>query len=253
MRRFTAIPKYFFHNFEYNQGMSASFGLFRLQQVDSRISQIETRLAKIQETLDNDAELRAARERVKLAEANQHNAEHARRTSEEEAKGQQIKIQQVESSLYGGTVRNPKELQDLQAEIASLRKHQSALEDRELEAMLKADESQSELQAAQENLKQIQSRLGNEHQKLIDEQESLTRNLETLKSERQAAVSAIAADALSIYDNLRQQRRGVAVAEISDNACGACGTTLTAGLQQNARHAAQFVYCPSCGRILYAS
>jgi predicted nucleic acid-binding Zn-ribbon protein len=233
--------------------MSASFGLFRLQQVDSRISQIEARLAKIQETLDNDAELRAARERVRLAEANHHNDERARRMSEEEARSQQIKIQQVESSLYGGNVRNPKELQDLQAEIVALKRHLAALEERELEAMLKADESQAELQAAQENLKQIQSRLGNEHRKLIDEQESLTRNLETLKSERQAAVSAIAADALSIYDNLRQQRRGVAVAEISDNACGACGTVLTAALQQNARHMRQLVYCPSCGRILYAS
>ncbi len=232
--------------------MSASFGLFRLQQVDSRINKMETRLARIQETLDNDADLRAAREQVRLAEANQHNSERARRESEEEAKGQQIKIQQVESSLYGGTIRNPKELQDLQAEIASLKKHQAVLEDRELEAMLSVDDSQSALQAAQKNLEQIQSRLGNEHRKLIDEQDSLTRDLETLKFERQAAVSAIAADALSAYDDLRQQRRGVAVAEISDNACGACGTTLTAGLQQNARHAAQLVYCPSCGRILYA-
>ncbi len=232
--------------------MSASFGLFRLQKVDSRISQIETRLAKIQETLDNDVELRAAREQIKQAEVNQHNADHARRTSEEEAKSQQIKIQQVESSLYGGTVRNPKELQDLQAEITSLKKHQAVLEERELEAMLSVDDSQSALQAAQEKLKQIQSRLGNEHQKLIEEQTALSRDLETLKAERQAAVSDVAADTLSTYDNLRQQRRGVAVAVVSDNACGACGTTLTAALQQSARHTLQLVYCPSCGRILYA-
>jgi predicted nucleic acid-binding Zn-ribbon protein len=234
--------------------MSASFALFRLQQVDSRISHIETRLAKIQETLDNDVELLDAREQVRRAESDYRDSEHANRTSEEEAKSQQIKIQQIESSLYGGNVRNPKELQGLEADIVSLKKHQAALEDRELEAMLKVDTSKSALQMAQENLKQIQSRLGDEHRILIDEKESLSEDLNSLKSERQAAVSTITADLLSAYDAMRQQRRGgVAVAEVSDNACGACGTTLTAALQQSARHAPQLVYCPTCGRILYAS
>jgi predicted nucleic acid-binding Zn-ribbon protein len=57
---------------------------------------------------------------------------------------------------------------------------------------------------------------------------------------------------LEMYENLRQQKRGVAIAEISDNACAACGTTLTAALQQSARSATTLTHCPSCGRILYA-
>ncbi|MBI3738596.1 MAG: hypothetical protein HY258_06075 [Chloroflexi bacterium] len=232
--------------------MSASFGLFRLQKVDSRISQVEAQLAKIRETLENDTELRNAMEQVKAAEVEQYEAERARRQSEAEAQEQQIKIQQIESSLYGGTVRNPKELQDLQADIVSLKKHLATLEDRELEAMAKAETAEAALQAAQAKLKQVQARLGDEHRTLIEEQESLSRDLESLQTERHAAVETIAAEMLTAYDTLRQQRRGLAVAEISDNACGACGTTLTAALQQNARHTAQLVHCPSCGRILYA-
>ncbi len=232
--------------------MSASLGLFRLQKVDSQISRIEAKLTKIRETLENDAELRAAMEQVKAAEVEQHNAEHARRRSEAEAHEQQIKIQQIESSLYGGNVRNPKELQDLQADIVSLKKHLATLEDRELEAMSKAETAEAALMESREKLKQIQARLGDEHRKLIAEQESLSRDLESLQVERHAATETIAAEMLATYENLRQQRRGVAVAEISDNACGACGTTLTAALQQNARHTAQLVHCPSCGRILYA-
>lgn len=232
--------------------MSASLGLFRLQKVDSRISQVEAKLAKIQETLENDAELRAAMDQVKAAEAEQHNSERARRMSEAEAQEQQIKIQQIESSLYSGNVRNPKELQDLQADIVSLKKHLATLEDRELEAMSTAETAEAALQAAQEKLVQIQARLGDEHRQLIMERENLSRDLESLQVERHAAVQNIAAEMLAAYDALRQQRRGVAVAEISDNACGACGTTLTAALQQNARHTAQLIHCPSCGRILYA-
>ncbi len=238
--------------FVYNQVMSAAFSLFRLQQVDSRIMRIEAQLAKIRETLSNDAELRAVMDEVQAAEVEQADSEHTRRKSEEDAQSLQIKIQQAESSLYGGLVKNPKELQDLQADIVSLKKHLATLEERELEAMARVETADSNLSSAQEKMKQIQARLGSEHKKLLEEQAALSSDLGNMSRERQAAVSAVAQEMLAAYNELRQEKRGVAVAEISDNACGACGTTLTAALQQNARHTAQLIHCPSCGRILYA-
>lgn len=232
--------------------MSASFGLFRLQQIDSHIANIDTRLAKIQETLDDNAELQAALEQVKGAEDEQRTSEHTQRKSEDEAQSQQIKIQQAESSLYGGLVRNPKELQDLQADIASLKKHLAVLEERELQDMLKTEAAQTAAKKATVELSLVQARLENEHHDLFEQKESLTVELNRFESERQAAVSVIAMDTLKMYNDLRQLRRGLAVAQVSDNACGACGTTLTAAVQQSARHAAELVHCPSCGRILYA-
>ena len=106
--------------------MSAALGLLRLQQVDSRISQTETRLGKIREILENDAEVQSVLEKIKAAEASQRDFEHARLVADQEAHDQQIKINQAEASLYGGTVHNPKELLDLQADIAFLKKHLSA-------------------------------------------------------------------------------------------------------------------------------
>jgi predicted nucleic acid-binding Zn-ribbon protein len=232
--------------------MSASLGLFRLQQIDSHIARIESRLAKIQQTLEDNAELQAALMQVKAAEEEQRLSERNQRQSESEAKDQQIKIQQAEASLYGGTVRNPKELQDLQADIVSLKKHLVVLEERELEDMVKSESAQAFVKKAHDELDWVQARLGNEHRQLFDEKESLTNELNRFQSERQAAVGPVAANMLKTYDELRQQRRGVAVVEISDNACGACGTTLTASILQSARHAAELVRCPSCGRILYA-
>ncbi len=232
--------------------MSASFGLFRLQQIDSHIAQIEARLAKIQKMLEDSAELQAAQEQVKAAEEDQRTSVRAQRKSEDEAQSQQIKIQQVKSSLYGGVVRNPKELQDLQADIESLKKHLAALEEHELQDMLKTEAAQAALKKAHIELTLAQARLGDEHHELFEERESLTSELNRFQSERQAAVSAIASDLLKTYDELRLQRRGVAVAEVLNNACSACGTTLTAAIQQTARHAVELVRCPSCGRILYA-
>ena len=42
--------------------MSAALGLYRLQQVDSQIDQIQARLKAIQQTLENDIVLRAAKQ-----------------------------------------------------------------------------------------------------------------------------------------------------------------------------------------------
>lgn len=233
--------------------MSASLGLFRLQKVDSHISQVETRLAKIREALEDDAEAKAALEQAKTAETSKREAEHVLRNLEAECHDQQVKIQQAEASLYGGSIHNPKELQDLQADVVSLKKQLTILEERELELMLRVDTAESELLDKQQILQKIQVQSKNNNQHLIDERSALLRELESLNAERLAAVSAVAEDLLRTYDALRQQRRGIAVAEVADNACGACGTTLTAALQQSARHTSGLVHCPSCGRILYAA
>jgi hypothetical protein len=232
--------------------MSAALGLFRLQQVDSRIDQLEVRLRKIQDTLENDAELQAALQRLKAAELECRKYEQARRAAEEGAKEKQIKIQQAEASLYGGKVHNPKELQELQADIASLKRHLASVEEQELDAMVNLETAQAAEQSAENDLIQIQSRLGATNGKLLEDQAALSRDLQDLQTERQASVGAVEHVVLRTYETLRQARRGLAIAEVSDNACGACGTTLTAALQQSARHAIELVYCPSCGRILFA-
>jgi predicted nucleic acid-binding Zn-ribbon protein len=233
--------------------MSAAFGLFRLQQVDNRISQIEARLAKVHEALENDSELQLALGQVSQAEQEQRSAEQSRREAEHEAQGLQVKIQQAESSLYSGSVHNPKELQDIQAEVVSLKKHLATLEERELAAMLQVETAEASLQTVESGLKQTRARFTSEYGKLNADLESLRRERNDLDEERQAAVSAIPAELLSTYEELRQQRRGVAVAVASDNGCSACGTTLTAAVQQSARHSPQLVHCPSCGRILYGA
>jgi hypothetical protein len=232
--------------------MSSVLGLFRLQQVDTRISQVEARRHNIQEMLENDSELQAALQKLEAAKQEEHRHEQERRAAEEGARDQQIKIQHAESSLYGGTVHNPKELQDLQAEVVSLKKHLAATEEQELDAMVKLESSQAARQSAQAELAGIQSRLGEANRHLLDEKAIVTRDLADLHAERQAALSALDPRWLGVYESLRLEHRGLAVAEVADNSCGACGATLTAALQQSARHAAQLVLCPSCGRILFA-
>lgn len=233
--------------------MSASRSLFRLQQVDREVDRVNARLASIRETLENDAELRAALNALEQAKAAHFKAEQGFKHSETEVKTLQIKIEQTESSLYGGMVHNPKELQDLQKDIVSLKKRLASLEELELEAMQTLETAEAEHQQASASLEALQSRRGDEHRKLLEEQASLSKEAERLAMERQAAGADISVSYAELYEDLRGRKRGLAVAEIVDLTCAACGSNLTASLHQNARSTVQLTYCPSCGRILYAN
>lgn len=233
--------------------MSAALGLYRLQQVDSQVDQIQARLKAIRETLENDLTLRAATEACTAAESKHKESERALKQSEAEVEKQRIKIEQAESSLYGGQVHNPKELQDLQKDVASLKRYLQTLEERELEAMVNAEATENELRAAKEKLESVKSNLSDQNRDLTQESEVLKKDYERLQSERNAVMSDITKQAIDAYDQLRKQKRGIAVTTFSDNSCTSCGTTLTASLQQSARSASQLFNCPTCGRILYAN
>ncbi|MFN3492775.1 MAG: zinc ribbon domain-containing protein [Anaerolineales bacterium] len=231
--------------------MSATLGLFRLQQVDRQIDRARSQLETIQKTLENDAELKQALNKVEAAQKDNHHALNEMKNAEAEVQAQKIKIEQTESNLYSGNVKNPKELQDLQMESASLKKRLVTLEERELEAMLKAETANAEYEKAKTELELLQAKRGNEHKKLLEDKESLTKQLASLADEREASLAPIDKTLLQMYEDLRKHKRGIAVSEIEDGACASCGTDINAAMQQNARK--QIVYCPSCGRILFAN
>jgi predicted nucleic acid-binding Zn-ribbon protein len=233
--------------------MSATLNLYRLQQVDSRLDQINARLAAIVAILENDAELKAARERVALAEKSVHAAESALKKAEDEVASQRVKMEQAEASLYSGHIHNPKELQDLQKDAASLKRHLATLEDTQLEAMLAVESTREELEQARKDYAATQGRVVGQNASLKTEQEALQKEAAQFAAQRLAVLPAIDATSIALYDSLRQQRRGVAVSTISDNTCDSCGALLTPGMAQSVRISPKPVNCPSCGRILYSN
>jgi predicted nucleic acid-binding Zn-ribbon protein len=233
--------------------MSAALGLYRLQQVDSQIDQVQSRLRAIRQLLENDAELRAATEQATTSAKQLSEANQLLKKSEDEVEKQRVKIQQTEASLYGGHVHNPKELQDLQKDVAALKRHLETLEDRELEAMQVVETAEKNAQNAKAALDRVSASRGDQFRALTDESETLNKELERFSSERNAVIKDLASQAIHSYEQLRKQRRGIAVTTISDSSCAACGTTLTASQQQNARSTSQLFYCPTCGRILYSN
>lgn len=225
--------------------------LFRLQQIDSQLDNARQALQGIEIKLSDNAAILSAQQAVTQAES-RHLSELKRlHEAENKSYNTRVKIEQSEASLYSGKIQNTKELQDLQNEIASLKRMISTLEDRELEAMMAVDESEANLSRIKQDLEEIQGKHTEQNAALLGEKTKLSAQIERLEAERQATLPPISPSDLSLYDQLRKIRNGVAVAKISSRACAACGTTLTAALVQSIQSTGQLVRCPTCGRILY--
>jgi len=229
--------------------MSIILNLYRLQQVDTQIDHFKLRSRTIKEILENDAELKSAQQNFDRAETDKLTAERNLRQAEGEVTDQKIKIEQAESNLYSGRIQNPKELQDLQNDVASLKRYLTTLENRQLEAMIAIDEAQDAYTSAQSHLGTVQARVKAQNKTLTNEQDDLQHQLQRLDTERQAVFSTIDKENASIYEQLRQNRHGVAVTTVDDGACNSCGAPLPPGLIQQAK--STLTRCTGCSRILF--
>ncbi len=226
--------------------------MYRLQQIDTQLDRGKARIQEIEIILSEDKKIRRAQGRVDKAEACLQEAGKYLRRAEQEVQSQRMKIEQTEATLYGGRVRNPKELQDLENESAALKRYLAVLEDRQLEAMLAVDDAEQEHKEANQELEGVRKEKLVLTAKLSEEKAKLMKEVVRLETEREAAASGIPNDDMQLYASLRVQRNGIAVALVSEKACSACGSTLSAAQLQSAHSPNQLTRCASCGRILYA-
>lgn len=233
--------------------MSQVLSLFRLQNIDSQIDRAVSRMEIIEKLLGDDNILNKAMSDAETASSEKEKSEQKQKDIEEEIRNLNIKIDQTESSLFSGVIRNPKELQDLQKEIEALKRYSEKLEGRLLDEMMEFEIIQENFQSTSSILSSIQLERGKQNLDLIQEKSELLKNAQKLRTERIAITEVLSKDDIDLYEYLRQERRGVAVTGIQDNTCAACGTTLTLALMQSVRSPGVLTRCPSCGRILYGS
>lgn len=231
--------------------MSQSFKLFRLQQIDSKLDKTLSRLSEIEEILADNNQIRLAEGKVEKTHQVRDDDAAKLRRAEIDVQSQRSKIEQSEATLYSGKVQNPKELQDLQNEVESLKRFLSTLEDRQLEAMLVLDDAEEGYQAAVESHTRIVEEINIQNKHLLKEKELLMQDHIRQESEREAAASNISTDDLELYNALRPKKSGVAVSRVVERTCSACGSTLTAATFSSANIPTKITRCDTCRRILY--
>jgi len=231
--------------------MSQVFLLYRLQQIDLQLDQAKSRLTQLETLLEDNADLLQAQDDYNRQEAIVKELERKIRLIEHDVQQQNIKIEQSESALYGGRIKNPKELKDLEDEVKSLKKFLQVLEDRQLEVMIHLEEETKTLQDLQGVLNQVKQDVFQRTSRYLGEKTDLEKEIQRLENERAIAIASIELSYYERYQVIRTNKQGIAVSRVQDRCCSACGTTLTGGLIQESRSPNHLAFCPSCGRILY--
>jgi len=216
------------------------------------LDRLSRRLREIEASLGETEELRRARLDLEEAEKALHKLQAKLRDLELENAGLGDKIKANEQRLYGGTVKNPKELTSLQEENAYLRRRRSHLEDVILEVMIEVEEAQERADGARTHLTQVEEQWRVEQERLTAEQAALQDKLHALQERRQTLRTALPPDDLEIYDDLRRRRGGLAVSILKEGICQGCQMSLPSSKAQQARQGDVLVFCGSCDRILYA-
>lgn len=230
--------------------MSQPLRLYELQKIDSQLDRARARLAEIEFALNNNETLAIARQQQEAALASQHTAQTALKNAEAEVAAQQQKIANNQRALYGGSVTNPKELEDLQLEAEALQRQLTRLEETQLEAMLTFEERDQILTEAEQNIEATRARVAGENQDMHAEEKTLLAEAEKLEQARTTVLEDISADMLTLYQELRRTRKGLAVIAIQDAECPACGATLSSAQAQATRSPNQLATCAECGRIM---
>jgi predicted nucleic acid-binding Zn-ribbon protein len=224
--------------------------LHRLQTVDLAIAQRRSRLAEIEALLGKNETIVQARGQLEAADKALKPWQVRSRDLDLEIKGVIQKIQTTDQHLYSGKVSNPKELGDMQDEIASLKRRQSQLEDALLEAMLRVEEGQEVVVEAQRALSAAEAAWAGSQTDLIDEKKHLESQIFDLDAKRKEAAQPVDPANLTKYEALRPKRRGQVVALLQGDSCTLCGVEQTSMNAQQVRQGNQMVVCESCGRIL---
>lgn len=234
--------------------MSRASALYRLQKVDSELDQRQSRLSEIADRLASSSAVQKAQAEFAAAQAAAAAARRRAKALDDENKSLTAQIKEIEERLYGGRVRNPRELQDLQAEAESLKRRRESLDEDQLAALDEAESAEEKEASAREALAAAEAARASEAGDLLREEEAIEALIAKLEGEREVAVASVQADDLAAYDSLRKRKRGTAVALLTDGACSACGVAPSSSRIQAARHAGagELVRCGNCERILYA-
>lgn len=224
--------------------------IYELQKVDVLLAHIVSRLRKLDtgEALKQSVEAaaasydKAAAEHKRLS-ADLHDAELELRSLEE-------KLKTFEQLLWSGTVRNPKELANLEQEVNALKRQRSRLDERVLRLMDEVESAQQALAESRKRKEETAQAYHHHVESYIAERRKLEAEGVKLKQERQKLAAQCNPQLLQRYEAIRQRHGGIGISRVEGDSCVVCHTKISTSALR-ALKGGQVIQCENCQRLLY--
>jgi len=229
--------------------MSVAKQLHQLQEIDLELESNEQAQNQIAGQLGESKEI--ARVKAKLAGEQQRLEELSRQqqSAEWEIDDLTVKVTANEDKLYGGAIKNPKELSNLQREVDELKDRRAKKEDGALEIMDRVELATASVTTMNDEVKRLETEWQSQQKELSAKLEQLKSAYSNLTQNRELLSAEIEPQAIEVYLELKKQK-GTAVAKVEQGTCRGCQIALPTTELQQAR-SGNLVRCSSCGRILF--
>ena len=226
-----------------------------MQDNDTRLTQLAHRAATLpdsQRLADVETRLARVRDEVVAAETILSDLETEQTRADHDVEQVRERMRRDRDLLDNGSIGEAKQLQSIQAELDSLARRQSDLEDIELEIMERVEGAR----AAVVQLTEERDALASERDTLAA---SVHEQLAAIDAERRMVVEQrgvvaadIPADLLGLYDKIRADQGGVGAAPLHRGSCQGCHLTIPPTEIDEIRAAApdEVIRCEECRRIL---
>ena len=231
--------------------MSLAKRVFELHQIEQAILSQRNQADEIDLRLNHNSAYEKAREELFAAEQGKADLEGKYKELDAEAEQLRNNIQRINDKLYGGKIKNPKELLSFEQEAAMLKSNLVPKDDLLLAMMEKLESRKAEVQRFQELCKTIEAAWKKEKPELKVEREKVVAEVAELEKKRKEIAGDIDSSALSAYEGIKG-RKSQPVVRVEQGKCMGCRVTLSISELQRVR-GMSIVTCSNCGRILYLS
>jgi len=229
--------------------MSLAGQLYKLQQLDLELQRKQQELNEVENQLSDNKALIVAESKLASQKEQLEDARKKQKGSEWELEDLQEKVRQIDSKLYSGTTKNPKELVNLEKEVKGLKSQIRPKEDALLGLMSRVEDIEAEVKTITEELERLKREWEQRQETLRPRKGEVETVLAKLRGDRNGLAQQIDSEDLNTYERIRLAR-GQAVVKVERGRCLGCHVTVPTSQWQKAK-AGDVIQCNNCSRILY--
>ena len=223
--------------------------LYDLQQFDLRLEKTAEMLSQVEHQLNHNQALEQAKADLEAIQRDQAALQEKQRAAEYTVDDLQAKLKPIQQKLFAGSISNPKELGAIQQQANQIKGHIREGEDKVLDMMGQAEALQNAAAAKAASVDSIEREWSEKRNQLLAEQADLLAAVDSERKKKDEILNQIDPAHLQLYEKLRQQKQGNAVAKIEQGRCQGCKITIPVSELSQAR-AGELVQCGSCSRVL---
>jgi predicted nucleic acid-binding Zn-ribbon protein len=224
-----------------------------LQLLDNEIMQANTKLKslpEIEQLLHIDKRIVTATDELTTVKAEADQIALELRRGEVDVETVTDRIKKDEARLSSGNA-TPKELEQTQHEVETLKKRQLALEEIELEIMVRSEAITARTNTLTTDLASLETLKAEINQRLTAASGEINTVITNKQSDRNVVGAKIEKPLLDLYEKIRSSS-GVAAAALVGNKCNGCNLAINAVEMERIKSLAkdELLRCEECRRIL---